>query len=113
MDSTLPKLFDIFSPAMVTQWLCIQKRANPSPAACDCACSFSWCGNCRSSPPPWMSNSEPRYQVDIAEHSRCQPGRPGPHGVGQLGSPGLAAFHRAKSGSSPVISSSLLPEIEP
>ena len=33
----------------------------------------------------------------MAEHSRCQPGRPGPHGVSQDGSPGLAPFHRAKS----------------
>ena len=35
--------------------------------------------------------------MDIAEHSMCQPGRPGPHGSGQEGSPGFAAFHRAKS----------------
>ena len=27
----------------------------------------------------------------------CQPGRPGPHGVGHDGSPGLADFQRAKS----------------
>ena len=27
----------------------------------------------------------------------CQPGRPSPQGEGQLGSPGLAAFHSAKS----------------
>ena len=27
----------------------------------------------------------------------CQPGRPGPHGDGHDGSPGLAAFHSAKS----------------
>ena len=33
----------------------------------------------------------------IAEHSRCQPGRPRPHGVGHDGSPGLAAFHSVKS----------------
>ena len=30
----------------------------------------------------------------------CQPGRPGPQGDGQLGSPGLAAFHSAKSSGS-------------
>ena len=30
----------------------------------------------------------------------CQPGRPGPQGDGQLGSPCLAAFHRAKSSGS-------------
>ena len=39
----------------------------------------------------------PRYLVAMAEHSRCQPGRPGPHGVSQDGSPGLAPFHRVKS----------------
>ena len=33
----------------------------------------------------------------MAEHSRCQPGRPGPKGLSQTGSPGLEAFHRAKS----------------
>jgi hypothetical protein len=27
----------------------------------------------------------------------CQPGLPAPHGLGQAGSPGLAAFHSAKS----------------
>jgi hypothetical protein len=30
----------------------------------------------------------------------CQPGRPGPHGEGHAGSPGLAAFHSAKSSGS-------------
>ncbi len=44
-----------------------------------------------------MSNCAPRYFVAIAEHSRCQPGRPLPHGVSQYGSPGLARFHNAKS----------------
>ena len=39
----------------------------------------------------------PGSTVAIAEHSRCQPGRPRPHGVGQDGSPGLAAFHSVKS----------------
>ncbi len=33
----------------------------------------------------------------MAEHSMCQPGRPGPQGLSQDGSPGLAAFQRAKS----------------
>ena len=44
-----------------------------------------------------MSKVGPRYLVDMAEHSRCQPGRPGPQGVSQDGSPGLAPFHSAKS----------------
>ena len=33
----------------------------------------------------------------MAEHSRCHPGRPAPQGVGHEGSPGFAAFHKAKS----------------
>ncbi len=36
----------------------------------------------------------------MAEHSRCQPGRPRPNAVSQeavSGSPGLGAFHSAKS----------------
>lgn len=33
----------------------------------------------------------------MAEHSMCQPGLPGPHNESQDGSPGFAAFHRAKS----------------
>ena len=33
----------------------------------------------------------------MAEHSMCQPGRPGPQGLSQAGSPGLELFHRAKS----------------
>lgn len=33
----------------------------------------------------------------MAEHSMCHPGRPLPQGHGQDGSPGLEAFHRAKS----------------
>ena len=41
--------------------------------------------------------SRPRYFVAIAEHSRCQPGRPLPHGVSHDGSPGFALFQSAKS----------------
>ncbi len=33
----------------------------------------------------------------MAEHSMCQPGRPGPQGLSHLGSPGLAPFQRTKS----------------
>ena len=33
----------------------------------------------------------------MAEHSMCQPGRPGPQGLSHAGSPGFAPFHRAKS----------------
>ncbi len=96
-STELPSDFDIFSPLMVTQPLCTQYRANSSPKPRAWAISFSWCGKIRSMPPPWMSKAAPRYLWAIAEHSRCQPGRPRPHGVSQLGSPGLTAFHMAKS----------------
>ena len=33
----------------------------------------------------------------IAEHSMCQPGRPGPTAVSHDGSPGFGPFHSAKS----------------
>ena len=33
----------------------------------------------------------------MAEHSICHPGRPGPQGLSQDGSSGLAAFHSTKS----------------
>ena len=49
--------------------------------------SFSWCGNTRSSPPPWRSKPSPRSSSDIAEHSMCQPGRPGPHGESHAARP--------------------------
>ena len=39
----------------------------------------------------------PRYFIAMAEHSMCQPGRPGPRRVSQDVSPGLVAFQRAKS----------------
>ena len=42
----------------------------------------------------------PSVALAIAEHSMCQPGRPGPQGLGQLGSPGLLAFQTAKSAGS-------------
>ena len=53
-----------------------------------------------STAPVWMSNVSPRYFIDIALHSRCQPGRPRPSSVVQIadsGSPSLAAFQTAKS----------------
>ena len=33
----------------------------------------------------------------MTTHSVCHPGRPGPHGESQVGSPGLAFFQSAKS----------------
>ena len=78
MSSELPSDLLIFSPAVVIQALCIQYDANGWPAARDCACSFSWCGKRRSTPPPWMSKAAPRYLPAMAEHSMCHPGRPRP-----------------------------------
>src|SRR5690625_1814059 len=96
----LPKDLLIFSPLMVTHALCSHHWAKPHPAARDWACSFSWWGKRRSIPPAWMSKVSPRYLRAMAEHSKCQPGRPRPYGVGQeavAGSEALAAFHKAKS----------------
>src|SRR5215510_5041277 len=78
MVKKLPKLLDIFSPSTCRKPLCIQVLAMTGvwKAQRDCAISFSWCGNTRSMPPPWMSKVWPRCFHDIAEHSMCQPGRP-------------------------------------
>ena len=51
----------------------------------------------KSKPPPCMSMTGPMSFLIMALHSMCQPGRPGPQGDPQVGSPGLADFHRAKS----------------
>ena len=67
------------------------------PAATAWARSFSWWGKARSRPPPCRSKPSPSRSRAMTTHSVCQPGRPGPHGESQLGSPGLAAFQRAKS----------------
>jgi hypothetical protein len=48
-------------------------------------------------PPPWMSKPSPSRSRLITTHSVCQPGRPGPQGESQVGSPGLAFFQRTKS----------------
>ena len=97
----LPSDLLIFSPAVVIQALCIQYDANGCPAARDWACSFSWWGKRRSTPPPWMSKAVPRYLPAIAEHSMCQPGRPGPQGLGHAAVSGsdsfFQPFHSAKS----------------
>ena len=100
-SSELPSDLLIFSPAVVIQALCSQYDANGWPAARDWACSFSWWGKRRSTPPPWMSKAAPRYFSAIAEHSMCQPGPARPHGLGQAAVSGsdsfLRPFHSAKS----------------
>src|SRR5690554_5302592 len=98
MVKKLPRDLDIFSLFTRMAPACIQVCTNLWPVAhSDWAISFSWCGNSRSGPPPWISKVSPKHLVDMAEHSMCQPGRPSPQGDCQLTSPGLAAFHRAKS----------------
>ena len=77
---------------------CSQVRTNGLPVAASLwAISSSWCGKMRSTPPVWMSNDWPRCFIDMAEHSMCQPGRPGPTAVSHDGSPGFGPFQSAKS----------------
>ena len=97
----LPSDFDIFSASVSIIPLCIQSRAKGRPAASDWAISFSWWGKTRSEPPPWIAKDGPSSASAIAEHSMCQPGRPGPQGESQqVSSPSLCAFQRAKSSGS-------------
>jgi hypothetical protein len=55
------------------------------------------CSHTKSLPPPWMSITGPMSFRIMAEHSTCQPGRPGPQGLSHVGSPGFAFFHKTKS----------------
>ena len=93
----MPSDLDILVPSTSTNPLWTQVRAKRRPSATAWARSFSWCGKARSCPPPCRSKSSPSRSSAITTHSVCQPGRPSPHGDGQLGSPGLAFFHSAKS----------------
>ena len=99
MVEKLPSDFDIFSPPIVSIPQCSHTRANPLPGSAHrlCARSFSWCGNSRSPPPPWMSNVSPRWRHAIALHSMCHPGRPRPHGLSHPGKSGVLGFHSTKS----------------
>jgi len=59
---------------------------------------FRDCGNVRSTAAAVdVQRSRPNIFSAMAAHSMCQPGRPGPIGVSQKCSPGLGAFHNAKS----------------
>ncbi len=96
-NTRLPSDFDIFSPSMRTMAWCIQWRTKVSPvAASDCAASHSWCGKIRSAPPPCRSIVVSSSRRASAEHSMCQPGRPGPHSDSHDGSSGATAA-RARS----------------
>ena len=94
----LPVDLAIFEPPIWrwAQWSHVPTNVWPVAASL-WAISSSWCGKIRSTPPVWMSNDGPRWAMLIAEHSMCQPGRPGPIAVSHDGSPGFGPFHRAKS----------------
>ena len=112
----LPSDFDIFSPAHLpttTKPLWAHRRANSLPAATAWARSFSWWGKARSWPPPWRSKPSPSRSSAITTHSVCHPGRPGPHGDGHDGSPGLTFFQRAKSRAEPLLLVDLHPGAGP
>ena len=82
----------------------IHARANGMTpvAASASAASQAWCGKARSPPPQWMSTLGPNSASTIAAHSACHPGRPSPHGLGQLTSSSgpLACHTMVSSGSS-------------
>ena len=109
-NTRLPRLFDIFWPSMYTIAACIQWRTNGSPVAASLwARSHSWCGKIRSVPPPCRSMVVPSSRSASAEHSMCQPGRPGPHIVSQLGSSAADGCHSTKSSGWRLCGSSTLP----
>src|SRR3546814_8854945 len=95
----LPTDLDILAPPNSSMPLYSHQRAKTLPPCAHslCAISFSWCGNCRSMPPAWMSMVSPRCAAAIAEHSMCQPGRPRPHGESQPGRSEDEGFHNTKS----------------
>ena len=59
-----------------------------------------------------MSIVSPNSEVDMTEHSICQPGRPAPQGACQETSSAFADFQRAKSAGDSLsfVSSSVRPE---
>ncbi|CFN82379.1 Uncharacterised protein [Bordetella pertussis] len=79
MVRKLPSDFDILSASTIKGPQCIQTLASAPPNAPSVwAISFSWWGNFRSGPPPWISSGRPSRVLLMAEHSICQPGRPSP-----------------------------------
>src|SRR4030095_15266430 len=84
--SMLPADFAIFWPPTWRNSPWPPTRAGGPPTiGADWAISSSWWGNTLSIPPVWTSNRGPRCFSAIAEHSRCQPGKPSPQrGVGHF-----------------------------
>ena len=97
----LSKDFDIFLLFNVNILVWIQNLAGCFPLYPTAwAISQSWWGNFKSIPPPWISNSSPRYLLLIAVHSRCHPGNPKLQGEFHFIRWFLSAFfHKAKSNS--------------
>ena len=98
MLNEFPNDLLIFSPLILInpQWDQYFAKGFPVKASL-CAISFSWWGNIKSFPPPWISIVSPRFFKTIVEHSICHPGLPSPQGDFHEISPGFAAFHKAKS----------------
>jgi hypothetical protein len=89
---------------------CIQWRTKRTPvAASDWAASHSWWGKIRSDPPPCRSIVSPSSRWASAEHSMCQPGRPGPHSDSHDGSSAAEGCQRMKSSGSCLLGSSGFP----
>ena len=110
MKTRLPSDLDIFSPSMRTIAWCIQWRTKVWPVAASLwAASHSWCGKIRSAPPPCRSMVVSSSRSASAEHSMCQPGRPGPHSDSHDGSSGADGCQRTKSSGSRLFGSSGLP----
>ena len=63
------------------------------------AISFSWCGNIRSLPPPWMSKCDaPSRSLSSWPSIRCASlGGPRPQGLSQPGRSSVEGFHSTKS----------------
>ena len=98
----LPVDFAIFASPMRTVPARNHARANgvTPVAASASAASHAWCGYARSAPPACRSTVGPNSASTIAAHSACQPGRPSPHGLGQLISSGAVCCHTAVSSGS-------------
>ena len=100
-----PRDLLILMPSTLMWPLCIQKLARWLLfRAILWAISFSWWGNFKSTPPPWISIFSPNKAFIMTTHSVCQPGIPIPHGDLNC-SPSVVLRHKAKSRGSSFFSS--------